>query len=263
MKPREILITILTAITLTSIVFVIMVVVQGVGPINNFSENGIQLPNGMPFVSESNLIGRFDSGNKNLDENTLVIEFSVSKNSDVLEAEIAADFCIDTEPGIMLVEYEIPQTLPLCITEEYLDSNLNITVFSYGGYGPDESSMNKLAIYQPKTELGGCVEIDWVYVGTFICNNPALVCYGCEVDVWVADFVLLDPIQIDSNHLPEVITFGADWDTICDGIPSDDLDKWVHLALVSSWEGCHREDQKFKLILAHKSYFSEKPHLRM
>ncbi|MHA1914498.1 MAG: hypothetical protein ACW990_00955 [Promethearchaeota archaeon] len=241
-----------------------MVIFIGVGLINNYSENGIQIPNtGMPIISESYVLRDSDSGNSIREESSLEIELSVSKNSDVLEAELAADFCVDTEPGVMLINYEIPEVLPLCIDEAFLDSNINITVWSYGGYTPDELSMNALAIYQPKTGKGGCVEIDWIPGNNFVCTNPAWICYGCEVEEWIADFVLVDPIQIDSNHLPDVITIGADWDTICDGVPSDDLDKWVHLGFVSSWEGCEREDQKFKLILAHKSCFSENPHLQM
>jgi len=120
MKPRQI--SILTAITLTTIVFTVMVLFLGVGLSNNYSENGSQLPNmGMPFISESNFLGNYESGNSITGENSLENKFSVSKNIDVLEAEIAADFCIDTEPGVMVVNYEIPEVLPLCITEEYLD----------------------------------------------------------------------------------------------------------------------------------------------
>ncbi|MHA2183118.1 MAG: hypothetical protein ACXAAH_16995 [Promethearchaeota archaeon] len=262
MKPRQI--SIFTAITLTTIVFTVMVIFLGVGLCNKYSENGTQLPNmGMPFISESNVLGNYDSGNTNTEEISMEHDPSVSKNSDVLGAEIASEFCVDTEPGVMLVDYQIPDVLPLCITEEYLDSNLNITAYSYGGYTPDDTRMQSLAIVQPKTGLGGCVEIEWVYQGSFICQDPASVCYECEVDWWTADFKLVDPIQIDSNHLPEVITLGADWATICDGVPSDNLNKWVYLGFISSWEGCHDNDQKFKLILAHKSYYSGNAPLQM
>ncbi|MHA2009082.1 MAG: hypothetical protein ACXABO_16885 [Promethearchaeota archaeon] len=257
MKPREILISILTAITLTTIVFIVMAIFLGVGPNNNYSESGIQVPNmGTPFISESNALRNYDSGNSLAEESSLEIELSVSKNSDVLEAELAAEFCIDTEPGVMIVEYEIPEVLPLCITETYLDSNLNITVWSYGGYTPDELALNGLIIAQPKTGLGGCVEIDWIELG------PRG--QDCLYQGYAADFDLDVPIQIDSNHLPEVIYSGnADWTWLCDGIPSENLDKWVFMSIVSSWKGCDRNDQKFKLILAHKSYFSEKALLQM
>ena len=260
MKPQERLLKIAALIVVTTVVFVLVVTVLGVGTNKNFSENNEQLPNmGLPIISEPNLLGNDGSGNSISEESSSEIELSVSKNSDVLVAEIAADFCIDTDPGGMIVTYLIPDTLPLCITEDYLDSNFAITVWSYGGYHPEDGGMNAMSIMQQKTGLGGCVEILWEYSHSFVCDVPAAPCYGCLIDVYVADFVLQDPIQIDSNHLPNVIMQGADWTTLCDGVPSDNLNKWVHLALITSWEGCQEYDQKFKLILAHKNYFLETP----
>jgi hypothetical protein len=259
MKPQERLLKIATSIVVTTVIFVLVVTILGVGKCNNFSETNEQLPNmGLPIISEPNIVGNNGSGNK-ISETWFSEMNSVSKNNDVSVAECAADFCIDTEPGIMVVDYTIPDTLPLCITEDYIDSNFDITVLSYGGYHPEEGGLNYMNLMQPKTGLGGCVGIDWVYLGSFLCDNPDFVCYGCYVDLYAADFILADPIQIDSNHLPVVFTQGADWDTLCDGLPSDYLNKWVHLCLSTSWEGCHENDQKFKLILAHKNYFSEIP----
>lgn len=260
MKPQERLLKIITSIVLTTIVFILVVTFIGVGYLNNFSENGAQLPNmGAPVISDPSMLGNDDTGNDISEESYVEIELSVSKNSGVLVAEIAADFCIDTDPGAMVVLYDLPETLPLCITEDYLDSNFGITILSYGGYHPEDGGINAMTIYQPKTGKGGIVCIDWVYVGSFVCDNPDLICYGCLVDVWEADFILPDPIQIDSNHLPMVATAGADWTTLCDGVPSDNLNKFVMLGIISSWEGCDEYDQKFKLILAHKNYFSEIP----
>ncbi len=254
MKPQERLMKIATSIVVTTVVFVLVVTILGVGHCNNFSANNEQIPNmGLPIISEPR-----GSGNK-ISETFLLDKFSVSKNNDVSVAECAADFCVDTEPGVMIVNYDIPDVLPLCITEEYIDSNFDITVASYGGYHPDDEGMSTMTIMQPKTGLGGCVGIEWVYLGSFLCDNPEMICYGCYVNVYAADFVLADPIQIDSNHLPVVFSQGADWDTLCDGLPSDYLNKWVHLCLSTAWEGCHENDQKFKLILAHKNYFSEIP----
>ena len=264
MKPRELLLSILTAITLTTIVFFVMVIFLGVGQSNSFSENGSQLPNmGMPTAAGTNILGNDVSGN-DISE-SISLENSVSKNNDVPEAELAADWCIDTVPGLMTVKYVIPDELPLCITEEYLDSNLKIIVKTYGGYHPEDGGINALSIWQPKTGLGGLVGIDWINKGPIPYdsdpNCPQLETIGdCELDVFWADFVLLEPIQVDSNHLPEVLVYGdADWTTLCDGTPSDNLDKWVFMSFVSSWEGCEEYDQKFKLILAHKNYFSKAP----
>ncbi|MFX1387117.1 MAG: hypothetical protein ACFE9M_07885 [Promethearchaeota archaeon] len=261
MKPRERLLKIFASIMFTSVVFVLVVTFIGVGYNNNFSENGAILPGmGTPVISDFSTLGDDGSGNDVSEDEYLEIELiPVSDNSNVLVAEIASEFCVDTEPGFMVVVYDIPDTLPLCITEEYLDLNFGITVMSYGGYHPEDGGMNVLGIAQPKTNIFGCVLIEWIYVGSFECMDPAMPCYGCMVDVYVADFVLCEPIQLDSNHLPDVYTFGADWATLCDGIPSEPLNKWVHLSFISSWEGCHEYDQKFKLILAHKSYFSEIP----
>ncbi len=262
MKPRELLLSILTAITLTTIVFFVMVIFLGVGQSNSFSENGSQLPNmGMPTAAGTNILGNDVSGN-NISEN-MSLENSVSKNNDVPEAELAFDWCIDTVPGLITVKYEIPDVLPLCITEDYLDSNLKIIVKTYGGYEPDELGLNILTICQPKTGIFGTVEIDWIDKGPIpYDSDPICPLLGgdCELDVFWADFILPEPIQVDSNHLPEVLVYGdADWTTLCDGTPSDNLNKWVFMSFVSSWKGCEEYDQKFKLILAHKNYFSKAP----
>lgn len=226
MKPQETILKVLALTVFTSVMFSIVVMILGVGISNNSF-----------IIYNSNILG-----NENIEERYL-------ENKDVSVADLAADYCIDTEAGFMVINYDIPDVLPLCITEAYLDSNFAITTMTYGGYHPDGLSF--MALNQPKTELGGLVGISWVYVGSFLCDNPDMVCYGCMVDVYTADFVLPEPIQVDSNHLPAVYSYGADWDTMIDNPISCHLDKWVHLAIVSNWEGCESADQKFQLILAH------------
>jgi hypothetical protein len=230
----------------TSVVVVLVVILLGVGFNNNSSENNYQLPGmGTPVIANP-----INLGNDISEENFLEVE-------GVSVAEITCDYCIDTEPGFMVMVYDIPDVLPLCITEEYLDSNFGITALTYGGYHPDGYSI--MCIDQPKTGKGGCVGIEWIYVGSFLCDDPDMVCYGCWVDVWVADFILPDPIQIDSNHVPDVYSYGTDWATMIDDPPSYNLNKWVYLCILSSWKGCDEPDQKFQLILAHLSYFTEIP----
>jgi len=236
MKPRERLLKILNLTVLTSIVIVLVVIMLGVGFNNSSKENFKISEIGSPIIADPNYFGCNRSEENLFEIKTLPV------------AECAADYCIDTEAGFMIVQYDIPDVLPLCITEEYLDSNFGITVLSYGGYHPD--GMGGMSIYQPKTELGGFVGIEWCYVGSFLCENPELACYGCYVDAYVADFVLPEPIQIDSNHLPDVYTSGADWTTMIDDPVSCNLDKWVQLCLCTGWEGCEKPDQKFQLILA-------------
>jgi len=243
MKPRERLLKILNLTVLTSVVIILVVIILGVGFINSSEKNVKISERGSPIIADP-----YSFGYNRSEENLFEI-------SGLPVAECAADYCIDTEAGFMVVEYVIPDVLPLCITEDYLDSNFGITVLSYGGYHPD--GMGGMSIYQPKTEMGGFVGINWIYVGSFLCDNPDLACYGCYVDAYVADFVLPDPIQIDSNHLPDVYTYGADWATMVDDPASPNLNKWVQLCLCTGWEGCGEPDQKFQLILAH--YCLENP----
>jgi len=245
MKPREGLLKILNLTVLTSVVIILVVIMLGVGFIN-FSEKNVKISErGSPIIADPYSFG-YNRSEENLFE-----------TSGLPVAECAADYCIDTEKGVMVVDYNIPDTLPLCITEEYLDNNFDINVFSYGGYHPDPDFMGGMSISQLKTGLGGSVGIQWTYVGQVLCDNPDLACYGCYIDQYAADFVLDTPIQIDSNHVPFVFNQGVDWATMIDCPPSFNLNKWVYLCLCTGWEGCGDADQKFQLILAH--FFLETP----
>jgi len=163
-------------------------------------------------------------------------------------AEGCFDVCHDTVPGFMMVDYDIPEVFPLCLTEAYIDANFGLKVFSYGGYHPDLTGVNMMWIGQPKTGLGGAVKITWD------CGEPA-ICpeTGCEGMIYTASFDLVDgPIMLDSNHLPSVVCVeGCDIPWMLDCPPSPHLNKWVFVTIITSWEGCHDIDQKFQLILAH------------
>ena len=178
-------------------------------------------------------------------------------------AEGAKDCLIDTVPGIMFVTYNIPEILPLCLTEDYINNNFAITVISYGGYHPDDLGCQQMIIKQNKNDnpysIVGIVDIDWTE-SSFICQNPDLACYGCEVYQYDAVFTLPDgPLQLDSNHLPTIVANGADCEWFCDGTPSPNLDKWVCVSVCTSWEGCHEVDQKFTLIWIHFQKFILNP----
>ena len=162
-------------------------------------------------------------------------------------AEGCFDVMHDTEAGVMYVDYDIPEKFPLCITEDWIDANFGLKVYSFGGYHPEDCGYNMLSIYQPKTGMGGAVAISWTEVGTVI--GPK----GCVTVLYEASFDLVDgPIQIDSNHLPNpLMVEGCDCDFVIDCPPSPNLNKWVFVTIITSWEGCHDMDQKFKLILAH------------
>jgi hypothetical protein len=175
-----------------------------------------------------------------------------SGNIDVSEAQRALDCCIDVEAGWMKVNYEIPDMLPICITEDYVDDNFALSVKSYGGYAPDLDRVQELYLNQIKTGKGGVLTITWDEGTPCVCPVS-----GCAGMIYTASFDIKDAdvIMIDSNHLPSVCSSGVDCAWLCDGCPSPDLDKYVFVSVVTSWEGCHHEDQKFKLILAQIRYF--------
>ncbi len=180
---------------------------------------------------------------------TEISKVVVLGNIDVSDAEKALDKDIDTEQGKLYVNYEIPDKLPLCIKEDYVDKNFKLTVTSYGGYVPDLDELQILNIIQKKTGKAGALSISW--------DDGVELCGECPGIKYTASFDIIggSPIQLDSNHLPKVYTSGVDWAWLVDGCPSPNLDKWVTIDVVSSWEGCHKPDQKFQLIVAHKRCF--------
>jgi hypothetical protein len=215
----------------------IIVLALGVGGFQLFSESGA-VP--MNLATPINTVG---------DTSPMLspIEGDVWEFFPVPGAEGCYDVCHDTEAGRLMVSYDIPEVFPLCIDEAYIDANFGLKVWSFGGYHPEDAGMNLMTLYQPKTGLGGAIAITWHDCGTVI--GPL----GCETVLYVASFDLVDgPIQLDSNHLPDpVCVSGCDFPFVLDCPPSDNLNKWVFVSIITSWEGCHDMDQKFKLILAH------------
>jgi hypothetical protein len=146
----------------------------------------------------------------------------------------------DTVPGKLFVVGSNPPTgaLPLCITNDWLE-HYNVTVRSIGGY-----SFKYGAIFLNQLKGGKCFEgIINVYK---IAEIPVPGC-PCAVD-YVLGFTTLNPICLDSNHLPEGF----------DQTPT--LGKWVDACYCTTWEGCHEDYQEFKVILAHKA-MSQNPKL--
>ena len=220
-------------------VSLIIVLALGVGGFKVYSHSGVSPIN---MATPINAAG-------NTPPEIPPIEGEVWEFFPVPGAEGAFDLCHDTEAGVMYVDYDIPEVFPLCITEAYVDANFGLKVFSFGGYHPEELGYNMLNIYQPKTGLGGAIAITWTEIGTVL--GPL----GCETVLYEASFDLVDgPIQLDSNHLPDPLTVeGVDSDFVIDCPPSPNLGKWVFVTIITSWEGCHDMDQKFKLILVHLS----------
>ena len=215
----------------------IIVLALGVGGIQMFSHSG---------AAPMNLFAPIDTVG-DTSPKLAPMEGDVWEFFPVPGAEGCYDVCHDTEAGQLYVSYEIPEVFPLCITEDYIDANFGLKVWSFGGYHPDEMGMNLMTLYQPKTGLGGAVAISWDYQGFVV--GPK----GCVSELYVATFDLVDgPIQLDSNHLPDpVCVSGCDFPFVLDCPPSDNLNKWVFVSIITSWEGCHDMDQKFQLILAH------------
>jgi len=178
-------------------------------------------------------------------------EIALPENVDVAVALRCADRCLDVEAGKMCADCQIPDLLPICITEDWVDANIFLSVFSYGGYHPDDMGCDVLRLIQDKTGIVGIIDITWDCGVLYEC--PATGCIGM---LYTASFNIRcgGPIMFESNHLPTVCNCPGDdcWCWIVDGCPSPDLDKWVRASICTAWAGCGDEDQKFKLILAQK-----------
>jgi hypothetical protein len=168
-------------------------------------------------------------------------------------AEIALGINHDVAPGWVKFDYNIPYELPICLTEDYVDQNFELKMWSYGGYAPDELGVNYMVIYQPKSGKGGIIDITWNEDGTV---DP---CYTTQYSASF-DIISGNDILLDSNHLPYVINEDPDYTFKVEEVePTPDLGKWVDIAIFSSWEGCPEPNQKFKLILAHYHYVPRIP----
>jgi hypothetical protein len=149
--------------------------------------------------------------------------------------------CFDTDPGTLEVNEALSKLptdpLPLCIDNDYLD-DYYLIVESVGGYSP---IWGALFLNQMKGDCGfeGVLTAHFENMGTLGC--PCVTTYNIT-------FTTKDPICLDSNHLP----VGFD--------QSVTLDKEVCVSYASKWEGCHKDTQKFMVILAHKA-MSQNPKL--
>ncbi|MFX1314475.1 MAG: hypothetical protein ACFE9T_01305 [Promethearchaeota archaeon] len=140
--------------------------------------------------------------------------------------------CMDTVKGeIKIYDYNLPEVLPLCLTQEFLD-NYYLTVAVTGGYDPIGGT---ITLYQ-KGEWKGDIDIVWTYLG----HEP------CYTDYWQANFVLTDgPIELDSNQWPDgAYPLFPEYCTI----PG----KEVCVVYESLWQGCIEQKQQFELIQIHQ-----------
>ncbi|MFX1239124.1 MAG: hypothetical protein ACFE8P_15580 [Promethearchaeota archaeon] len=139
----------------------------------------------------------------------------------------------NTEKGWIIVDYNIPDPLDLCITSEDLE-DWNATIWVLG-YHPINGSIE---IWQ-KDEYLGKVLVDWYW-------NPEYS-KKCHYNVYTATFTMeegVDYITLYSNQWPD----GAIPDSYEDTIPGKD----VILCPVNLYKGCDEKEQMFLKIMAHE-----------
>jgi hypothetical protein len=165
------------------------------------------------------------------------------------EQQFCVSGCIcdlDVEAGsICLCDVNFPDSLPVCITDEWLEGKY-ITLCVYGGYDP---IWGKIYLDQEKTGLSGTL----IMHGT-----PIATGCPCGAEMWMVTFTTEGgvPIVFESNNLPEICYPGFE------ASGPDSLDKEVCLTADMCWEGCCEADQQFLIIPAHKSFVPESPNSR-
>ncbi|MFX0018751.1 MAG: hypothetical protein ACFFB1_12445 [Promethearchaeota archaeon] len=233
----------IAGILVATIFSIFLVIVLGVWGHSIFSGTGIEpVPRGLPLSN-----GRYTMENNNaMDDILSGVEFLPLAEGCLIED-------LDTEPGwVYIHDYYVPDPLPLCLTGSFGGA----TVISYGGY--DFFGGTGL-IFQGKSDtplhekIVG--EFDIVVTGAWTDYAPEHCPWvGPEtmVDYWTVEFIVDGVVQLDSNHVPNVLgDASCDVFDIFDGVP-DDLDKWVDLGFITFWSGCEKPDQDFQIIYAYK-----------
>jgi hypothetical protein len=248
---------VVTGIILFTIALTVGLSIMGVGDV---AQNGFQQDFELPFIPE----------NKLSDESSLEIRFSedlsqeikyLSENSEDSFSEAA--FCgssdvlvpkkgvfgpFDTVPGEMeLIRSVLPvDPLPLKITNEYLDDYW-ILVGTTGGYSWVDGCIKVMQAKSDESIWDNVVGI--IDITAMPVQGPHGWAYYNLTFTVSGDH----PIILDSNHPPD-----SPLGDFCVWGPSD-LDKFVHLKVSTTWEGCHLPEQQFMVILAHKVMSQNKP----
>jgi hypothetical protein len=140
----------------------------------------------------------------------------------VMESESGCWGPLCTETGyIEVVDYNIPEFLPLCIDSAYLEE-WYVDVLVYGGYNPWESG-GYIDVWQ-KGEYKGTINIMWTYMGKGQC---------CAYDYWRATF-WTDQICLESNQYPDVAPWEINYPADQRTIPG----KCVTFEIMTYWTGC-------------------------
>ena len=254
-----------TGILIITVGLAAMVLFCGVWVITTNGANGNQsVGTVIPFVpemssSEDSILE--DQISEDIDSDLKIYDLNPSEalvmtgTGDVLVTERCEVGFMDVDAGFLMVaDANLPDTLPICITNDYL-AEFSITVYSYGGYAPLNGWVR---LFQLKTDgaYEGQIDITWTQMDSVV--SP---CTGCIVDVWVATFSVAEPIMLESNHPPAHICGDNDLCFIPEWAP-ETLGKEVFVIIQSDWTGCESPDQKFRVIPAHKS-LSWNPELSM
>ena len=224
------------------------------------AQNGFQPENReLPFIPENKYSAESSLEMMNSEDLSQEIKMSsensedsfseavISGSSDVSVPEKGLFGPFDTEVGEMeIIQQVLPvEPLPLKLTSEYLDDYW-ILVGTTGGY---EWVDGVIKVMQAKSNdnlwdnIVGYIQIDALEI-----NSP----HGWTYYNLTFSVIGTHPIILDSNHPPDSPLGDFDvWG------PAN-LDKFVHLKISTTWEGCPRPEQKFMVILAHKAMSQNK-----
>ena len=163
----------------------------------------------------------------------------------VMESESGCWGPLCTEVGyIEVVDYNIPDLLPLCIDGEYL-REWYVDVLVYGGYNPWESG-GYIDVWQ-KGEYKGTIDIMWILLSDV---------EDCPYDYWRATFYTEGVIALESNQYPDV----EPWKI---GIPAGQQTipgKCVYFDIMTYWTGCvpgEEPSQDFTIIQSQSNKLSQ------
>lgn len=154
-------------------------------------------------------------------------QLKTERERDFVLGSDSGEWVFDTQAGsITVLDYYIPEVMPLCLTQAELDTWF-VDLLVIGGY---DLICGSIDVYQ-KGDLVGTIYLDWYS------EHGEMCC----MEYWYITFYGGD-ICLDSNQYPEVYApfdLAAPFDTI----PG----KEVTFDLSTCWCGCCEPDQHFPI----------------